>query len=337
MLKLNISSKSPAAITSSIKKIKEMVSTGAIQKTTPIHLILEPGIYREIIKYNLSNPLILECAAAKKPSDCIIQADNCEAFNKGLENRAVFTIGPNATDVTLKNFTILNTHTKSHEGSSEILDSAEALVWNNTSGTLTCKKMSIEGRKNTLHIKGFTWFLNSQIIGDVDFIYGDCDTAFFENCTIHIRDDNRGDHNGFAINSQALANKKGFIFSNCTFTGEKRRRNSLYLYRTDGKGSATSLNYWDSIALINCTISDLYSPELVWDNDMNLELYPRGNALLGFREYNSSSINKNGHISEADTSRRNIRAYTLTEENFYNDYASRYLIFRETPFVSKMI
>ncbi|MBO7638438.1 MAG: hypothetical protein J6S91_05615, partial [Treponema sp.] len=70
-----------------------MIMTGAVARTTPIHIVLEAGYYRELIKYNLSNPLIMESVPGTKAEECVIQADNCESFNKGLENRAVFVLG----------------------------------------------------------------------------------------------------------------------------------------------------------------------------------------------------------------------------------------------------
>ena len=94
MLELSVSSKSPAAITVALKKIREMVTSGGVSKSTPVHIILEPGVYREIIKYNLPNPLVMESIPGTKAADCVIQAENCESFNKGAEYRAVFVCGP---------------------------------------------------------------------------------------------------------------------------------------------------------------------------------------------------------------------------------------------------
>ena len=65
---------------------------------------------------------------------------------------------------------------------------------------------------------------------------------------------------------------------------------------------------------------------------MNLEVYPRGNAKCGIREYNSKITLKGGKVTEADTSKRNIKSYTLTEDDYFNGYASRYLILHDTPF-----
>ena len=332
MLELSVNSKSPAAINSAFKKIKDMIMTGAVARTTAIHVVLEPGYYRELIKYNLSNPLVIESAPGTKPEDCVIQADNCEAFNKGLENRAVFVLGPNVTNVSLKNFTIANTHSKTVMEGSTLADSAEALVWNNTTGTLFAQGMHIEGRQNTLCLKGFSWFKDCLITGDTDFIYGDLDTALFEECEVNVREDNRGDFPGYAVKSLAFANKPGFVFMNCRFTAEKRKKSSVYVYRTEGHGGADKLKWWDSAAFINCFMSEVFDPEMAWDDDMELELYPRGNVKTGIREYNTRVVGKGGKVEEADTTKRNIRSYLLTDDDYFSNYASRYLILHDTPF-----
>lgn len=332
MLELNVNAKTPSAINGAVKKIKEMTQDGEIKRDTPIRLVLDSGIYRETVKYNLPNPLVVEAAHGVKNSECILMADNCEAFNSGLSNRGIFIFGSNVTNVTLKNFTIENTHVKSLQESISIMDSAEALVWNNTSGTLFCDGMKIISRQNTLYLKGYSFFLNSHISGDVNFIYGEADTAYFENCEIFAREDNRGDFDAYAVNSQALADKTGFLFFRCRFTADKRKKASVYAYRTDGKGSSSSDKGWDSVALVDCMISDFYNPELLWDDDMNLEVYPRGNSKVGLREYNSKTVLKNGSVEESDTSRRNVKSYNLTEEDYFAGYASRYLMLKDTPF-----
>lgn len=332
MLELNVNSRSPAAVTAAIKKIKEMVTSGAIDKNTPVHLTIEPGTYIEMVRYNLSNPIVIESTPGTKPEECVIQAENCESFNKGVENRAIFAIGPNATTVLLRNFSIINTHNKSVTEGSTLADSAEALLWNNINGTLTAENLIIDSRQNTLCVKGYTWFNKCTISGDVDFIYGDCDTALFEDCTIHVKEDNRGDFDAFAVKSTAFANKPGFIFKGCNFTADKRKKSEIYLYRTEGHGGPKMLKWWDSCAILYCTVSDIFNPEFMWDDDMSLNIYPRGNAKTGLREYGTKIMDKDGNLTEADTARRNIKSYLMTENDFINNYASRYLILKNTPF-----
>lgn len=331
MLELSVNSKSPAAITAAFKKIKEMVSTGAVPKTETVHLVLEAGQYRELVRYNMSNPLVMESAPNVKKEDCLVLADNCESFHSGAENRSVCVFGPNCTSITLRGFSIINEHKKSIEEGSTLPDAGEAFFWNNTSGTLLAENMSFEGRQNTVNLKGFTCFKSCSITGDIDFIYGDVDTSLFEDCSIHVREDNRGDFNGYAVKSLALANRPGFLFSNCNFTCDKRKKSSVFLARTQGKGSVLMPKFWDSIALIKCTLSENYNPELIWDDDMMLNIYPRGNAKTGVREYGTKVALKSGKTEEADTSRRNIKSYTMTEDDYYKLYASRFLMLENTP------
>lgn len=332
MLELSVNTRSPAAITAAFKKIREMVKTGAVANTTPVHLTLEPGSYTEIISYNLSNPLIMESVPGTKPEDCVVQAENCEAFHKGPENRAVFSLGPNVTNVTLRNFSIVNTHLKTISEGNTADDSAEAFCWNNTSGTLFADGMRFESRQNTLCVKGFSWFLHCYAAGDTDVIWGNCNTSLFEDCEIFLREDNRGDYNGFAVKSLAIAQKSGFVFDNCRFTGEKRKKASLFVMRTAGKGSVLTSDSWDSIALVHCMVSALYDPEFAWDDDHNLSVYPRANAKIGWREYNTHIVAKGGKVEEADTSRRNVKSYVMTDDDYFAGYASRYLILHDTPF-----
>ena len=327
MVELSVSSRLPSAITVAFKRIRDMVMQGDLAKTTPVHIVLEPGTYRETLKYNLSNPLILECTA--KNADCIIQADNCEAFHRGLENRSVFFLGANATSVTLRNFSIINTHNKS-ANSNEFLDSAEALVWANENGTLFAENLRLEGRQNTLCAKGTAHFLNCTISGDTDFIYGEPTAILFEKCQIIVREDNRANQ-AFAVKSLALAGKTGFVFSNCDFSSETRGTNQIYLYRTAGNGSADTKKDWDSAAFINCTVSDSFDQSFAWDDDLVLNIYPRGNAKTGLREYGTKIRTSNGTILESDTTLRNIKFYTLTDDDYYKFYASRYLILQGTP------
>ncbi len=336
MLELNVKSRSPAAITAAIKRVQEMVMTDAVSRSIPIHITLEAGTYREVIRYNLANPLVIEAAPGVRAEDCIIQADNCEAFRRGLVARSVFAIGANATNVTMRNFSIINTHNKSLTEGSTLRDSAEAFVWNSMSGSLFAERMRFSGRQNTLYVRGNAWFLNCYVEGDTDFVYGEPETALFENCRLHLREDNRGDFDGYAVNSRVKADKQGFVFLGSRFTGEARQAGQLYVYRTSGLGSAASGKDWDSMALINCMVSDVYSGQLVWDDDMELNIFPRGNARTGIREYNTRTVTAGGSVEEADTSRRNIKSYTLTDEDYFSSYASRYLILRNTPFAQNL-
>ncbi|MCQ2248479.1 MAG: pectinesterase family protein [Treponema sp.] len=334
MIELHVSSKSPAAITSAIKKIKEMSSTGAISKTSVVHLILEKGVYMETVKYNLANPLVMESAPGTPADSCVIQADNCDSYNKGQGYRSIFVLGPNCRNVTLKNFTIRNTHNRIVETGDDTPDLGESFLWNNTQGVLNCLNLKIEGNRNAVYLKGTSSFINSTIAGDSDYITGEVQTAYFENCTLYTKGCMRPDVVPSVVNSHALKDAKGFVFSSCAFTGNVKKDRDCFVVKTDGKGTESSDKDWDSVALLNCTYDENYSPELIWDDDMSLEAYPRGNAQTGVREYNPRTRNSDGSVVASDTGRRNVRAYTLTDDDYYQNYATRFLVFRGTQFES---
>lgn len=309
-------------------KIKEMVTSGSLAIETTVHLTLAPGVYHEIVSYNLANPLIMESAPGTKSEDCVISAENCEAFHKEPENRSVFVIGNSATTVTLRGFTVENTHVKT--GSDGVRgNEAEALCWHNQKGYLLAENMRFISRHATVHVKGVSWFKNCYITGDMDFIWGYCDISLWEQCHIHTRADNReGDRAASVLQSRAQNGKMGFVFTDCTFTADRRSGTSpIYIARSSGTGSATSADRWDSIALINCTVSPEYDSALWSDEGGTRSVYPPvGNAVTGWREYGTKTASKNGHLVAADTSKRSPHGYVLANKEYFARYASTQLV-----------
>lgn len=333
MLRLNVSSAFPSAITSAIQHVREMVAGGSVPRRETIRLVLEKGVYRESVRYNLSNPLIIESFPGTAAADCVIQVDNCEEYNPGRQNRAAFALGPNTTDVTLRNFTVVNMHEKTVAETRYKGDAAETLVWESAAGTLLCEGLDIRGGQSALYIQGCAWFSDTHISGTTDVVCGEPDTCLFEHCTLEISGGkSRG--NAFAVRSRAVPKRPGFVFCDCAFLGEAQKGGALYACRADG--SSNALRNWDSVAFLNCTFTEAYSSELLWDDDMALTVYPRGNARCGVREYGSRIQNEDGTLENVDTTKRNVKVYTLTEEDFSERYASRYLILGDTPFAERL-
>jgi pectinesterase len=328
MLELTVSPKSPAAITMAFKKLSEMVKSGSLSFDTTIQLTLAPGEYHEILSYNLPNPLIMESVPGTRPEKCVLSAENCEAFHKDTENRSVFVIGSAATSVTLRGFTIENTHVKTAEDAN-LGNQAEALCWHNRTGFLQAQNMRFISRQDTIHVKGFSHFVNCSVTGDVDYIWGYCDTCLFEKCWIHTRADNRGDGRpAYVLQSRALNGKPGFVFYDCTFTADRRTGVSpIYIGRSSGTGTADSAERWDSIALINCTVSSEYDPKFWTDEDGTRAVYPPvGTALTGWREYGTRSILESGQNVAADVSHRSPHGYVLSPEEFRAFYADAAMV-----------
>ncbi|MBQ4378208.1 MAG: hypothetical protein II821_03305 [Treponema sp.] len=292
-------------------------------KITPsqeeIHIILEDGehsgLFHERLFYNLPNPLLIE-SKSQNPEKCLLSSENCEAFHKDTENRAVLTFGENCTSVTLRNFTIENTHIKTCDDAS-LGNQAEAICFHCQTGKLFCENMRFISRQDTIHVKGISYFENCFVSGDVDFIWGYCDTSVFKNCTIHTIKDNRGnDRPAYVLQSRALNGKPGFVFINCDFTAENRGENAqIYIGRSQGTGKPDSIDRWDSIALINCRISELYDAALWTDENGSRAVYPeKGSMLTGWRQFATKIVKSSGEIAAYDENNQEKHGYTMSEE-----------------------
>ena len=283
-----------------------------------VHILLADGEHRGLehgrIFYNLPNPLLIESVSGDA-SNCALRAENCEAFHKDTENRAVLTFGENCTSVTLKNFTIENTHVKTCDDAS-LGNQAEAICFHCQTGELFCEGMRFISRQDTIHVKGISRFKNCFVTGDVDFIWGYCNYSVFENCTLHTRADNRGsDRPAYVLQSRAWNSKPGFVFIDSDFTADDRGKNAkIYIGRSQGTGKPDSVDRWDSIALINCRISDLYDEALWTDENGTRAVYPeKGSALCGWREFGTKITHADGTLSDYDSSLQEKHGYTMTE------------------------
>ena len=313
MLELKVSASTVGAIGKAFNQIQEMARSGQIETDTPVRIQLAKGNYPGVLSYNLANPLIIEGAAGTMPEEITVSAENCEAFHKDTENRAVFVIGPGATEVTLRGFTIENTHIKTADDAS-LGNQAEALCFHNQTGNLLCQDMRFISRQDTVHVKGFSRFENCYITGDVDFIWGYCDTSVWQDCLIHTRQDNRpGIRPAYVVQSRALNSRPGFVFIDCTFTADKRPEGSrIWIGRSQGTGRADSVDRWDSIALIGCRIDENYDSEIWTDEDGKKAVYPeKGTKDSGWREYGTRRIGADGNEIPDRTELRNCHGAFL--------------------------
>lgn len=284
----------------------------SISGTDAYTITLAAGTYAEILSYNKPNPLRIQAAPSVKAEDCRIAAENCEAFHKDTENRAVLVFGMDCTRVELAGFTIENTHVKTLP-SEALGNQAEALCWHNRTGFLHAQNMRFISRQDTIHVKGYSRFSDCYISGDVDYIWGYCHTCLLEHCTVHTRADNRGDFDAYVLQSRALRGAPGFIFRHCEFTAEKREIAQIYIGRSAGTGTASSADRWDSIALIDCIVSHDYNPALYTDEGKCI-VFPKGCADYGWREYGTRVRRADRSLVPADTSARYPANYVMTEE-----------------------
>jgi pectin methylesterase-like acyl-CoA thioesterase len=160
--------------------------------------------------------------------------------------RASFLI-ETADLLTLQNFTLKNPHERSNSW-----DNQAETIYFNTSTTaaaarLIAKQMAFYSQQDTLQLKGYNWFSQSLIAGNVDFIWGSVMASLFEESEIRSVADTASSSPGYVLQSRATAGDKGFVFLNSTLTADPTVTQA-YLARS---GGTTATTYIDHIAFVN--------------------------------------------------------------------------------------
>jgi pectate lyase/pectin methylesterase-like acyl-CoA thioesterase len=160
--------------------------------------------------------------------------------------RAAFLV-ENSDLLTLQNFTLQNPHVRSTSWDNQ----AEAIYFNTSTtaaaARLVARQMNFFSQQDTLQLKGYSWFYQSLVAGNVDFIWGSVMASLFEDCEIRSVADTGSSSAGYILQSRATAGDKGFVFLNSRLTAEPTVTQA-YLARS---GGTTATTYTDNIAFVN--------------------------------------------------------------------------------------
>jgi pectate lyase len=241
-----------------------------LDAAAPATIDVRNGTYRELLFTRGKNNLTLR---GESRDGVIVTYENFDGKNPGTGGsatapqavpaggRSIFLI--ESTDlITLDNFTLLNTHRRTGAG-----DQAETIYFNTDTGRLVATDMRFASEQDTLQLKGYSWFFNSLVEGNVDFIWGGNRVALFENSEIRTLGDSRSAtlSGGYVLQARTVtAADKGFVFLNSRLTqatgpaGTAVAPGATYLARSGG-----SANYFDNISFINCRI-DTHVAALGW-------------------------------------------------------------------------
>jgi pectin methylesterase-like acyl-CoA thioesterase len=182
--------------------------------------------------------------------------------------------------LTLANLTIKNTTLIGDGGQAETM-------YFNSGGRLIAKQINLLSEQDTLLVKGYNWFYDSLIAGNVDFIWGGNNVSLFENCEIRSLGDSRGNGGSGYILQARTANivDKGFVFLNSRLTrGEGPLDHTIPDGQTWLARSGGSSSYYDNIAFINTRIDAHIRPS-AWEPSKAAN---PATALVtaGWRQYN---------------------------------------------------
>src|SRR5262249_50831134 len=129
--------------------------------------------------------------------------------------RAVF-LGGTSDPLPLDTLTVRNTMLRSTTPSSQ----AQTTYFNNHAGRLIAKQAKFYSERGTLQLKGYAWFYNSLIAGNVDFIWGNNRVALFESSEVRsVGDTTNAGAGGYVVQARSVsAADKGFVFLNSRLT-----------------------------------------------------------------------------------------------------------------------
>jgi pectin methylesterase-like acyl-CoA thioesterase len=292
---------------------------------------IAPGVYQEMLFLRGKNNVTFK--GTNNGLDAVIQYDNSDSFNPGVGQgqglpvpapgtaltaggRSVLLIS-SVSGVVFDGITIKNLHAQgslippppnspTYTGYTPS-SAAEVIYFNaNQTGTLVAKHSNFISYQDTLQLKGVSWFYDSFITGDTDFIWGNANIALFEQCEIKSRINGIGSS---VVNARAILGSgtpatpasyntsfAGFVFLNSALTKEAGTF-TAYLARSAGAVPAATgtppLLYsgYDIVSYIGCSM-DAHIPAVGWNiagqtNTMGANVRP--NPVTGWREYHSVS------------------------------------------------
>jgi pectin methylesterase-like acyl-CoA thioesterase len=267
----------------------------------------------------------------------VIRYTNNETLNSGTGSsqsptvagspaggRAVLLV-ENADMLVLDTLSLKNTTIRS----AAISGQAETLYFNSDT-RLIAKHASFYSEQDTLNLKGWAWFYDTLVAGNVDFIWGSSHAALFENSEIRsVGDSANASSGGYVVQARVpAAADAGYVFLNSALThGPGPGPNhgdvpagSTYLARSPG-GTAT----WDNVAFVNCRMDAHVAPVGWAGQGVNGQPAPNpvvASADAGWREHGSTTLDG----SPLDL-RTRVGGYVLSDTDVANRFATRATVF----------
>jgi pectate lyase len=303
-------------------------------KTTPVTIEVRNGSYDELLYLNGKDNVTLR---GESRDGVVIRYTNNETLNPGTGasqsasvagspagGRALMLV-ESSDMLVLDTLSLNNTTIRS----SSISAQAETLYFNSDT-RLVAKNASFYSEQDTLNLKGWAWFYNTLVAGNVDFIWGSSHAALFENSEIRsVGDSANASSGGYVLQARVpVATDIGYIFLNSTLThGAGPGPNhgdvpagSTWLARSPG-----STTTWDNIAFVNCRM-DVHVAAAGWAGP-GVNGQPAPNPTLasvdaGWREYGSTTLAG----TPIDLAAR-VGGYALSDTEVANRFATRAKVF----------
>jgi pectate lyase len=303
-------------------------------KTAPVTINVKNGTYDELLYLNGKDNVTIK---GESRDGVVIRYTNNDTLNAGTGTsqsatvagspsggRAVMLI-ENADMLVLDTLTVDNTTIRS----ASISGQAETLYFNSDT-RLVAKHANFRSEQDTLNLKGWAWFYDALVAGNVDFIWGGSHAALFENSEIRsVGDSANASSGGYVLQARVpVATDVGYVFLNSALThGPGPGPNhgdvpagATYLARSPGTTTT-----WDNIAFINCRMDTHVAPAGWAGQGVNGQPAPNpaaATADAGWREYGSTTL-----AGTPLDLRTRVGGYVLSDADVANRFATRAKVF----------
>jgi pectate lyase len=272
-------------------------------KATPVTINVKNGTYEELLFLRAKDNVTIK---GESRDGVMIKYTNYDTLNPGTGGSQVFSTTATPAGgrslmlvetsdlLSLDTLSMTNTTLRSPSISAQ----AEVLYFNNDTGRLIAKNASFYSEQDTLNLKGYAWFYQTLVAGNVDFIWGSSRAALFEESEIRsVGDTTSATGGGYILQARsASATDKGYVFLNSSLThgpgpgplhGDVPN-GATYLARSSGSPTA-----WDNIAFVNCKMDTHIAPVGWAGLGVNGQPAPNpsvATAASGWREYGSTDM-----------------------------------------------
>jgi hypothetical protein len=232
---------------------------GAIATGLPgaanVTINIAAGTYDELVHYTgpgaTQTVTIAGPAGNNQGDSCVVQYTNGNSMNASTQGRASAYFA--GTNLVLENITFRNTGVRS------VVSQAEAVFFASGSGfTFAAFNSSFFSNQDTIQTSGRTWFFDSFVEGNVDFIWGTADASLFENCSLHFINDVAGAAASYGLFVARTGTTipaggngtvgKGYVLLNSAVSVDANV--TAFFGRDAGTGA-----FYDQAALVNVTFS----------------------------------------------------------------------------------
>lgn len=231
------------------KTIQAAVNAVPANNPSRVTVSIKPGTYRETVKIPADKPHVTLQGTGGSRKDTVIVYDNAAGTPKpdgsgtyGTSGSA--TVAAEADDFQARNLTISNDF---DEKANQDMSGHQAVALRTAADKAFLDSVIIEGDQDTLLLDtasksrlGRAYIKNSYIIGNTDFIFGRA-TAVVDRSVITLKKRWDGSSQGYVTAPSTAPDRKGFLITNTTVTGDVSAR-SFYLGRNWHAGGDATLD-----------------------------------------------------------------------------------------------